>query len=79
MLNHSVIGPRRDGIYIVGYPTPGCDVMTVACECRTEEQALSEATRLNHEQIDREEQIQRERELRGFRRISRDLELSNDR
>ena len=66
MLNHSVIGPKADGSFLVVYPTPGCCAMTVACLCKSQHQALIEADRLNDEQIKREKKIRWERELRGL-------------
>lgn len=58
-----------DGRHLVIYPTPGCGVPTVACDCRTPEQATSEAARLNEEQRAKAAAIQRERDLCGLRRI----------
>ena len=67
MLTHTALGN------FVVYPTPGCNVPTVACQCRTPQQATTEAQRLNTMQVEREAAIQLERELCGFRRIQRDL------
>lgn len=67
MLKHQVIGPREDGTYVVGYPTPGCGVMTTVCECQTK--ALAEKARddLNKEQVDHDAEIIRDQQLRGLR------------
>lgn len=59
-----------DAEHGVTYATPGCNVATVACACRTGAQAETEAAQLNLDQVTREEVIQRERELRGFRRTA---------
>lgn len=69
MLKHQAIGPYEDGSYVVGYPTPGCDVITAVCTCRTEKQAAGEVLRLDQQQYDREEALQVDRALRGFRRV----------
>lgn len=69
MLTHKAAGPRQDGMYLVVYPTPGCDVPTVACECRTHAAAMCEADRLNVGQVNREAAIEMERHLAEFRRI----------
>ena len=61
MLNFKSIGPRSDGRYLVGYQTPGCDLITVSCDCRTESQANDEVIRLNRDQIDREDALRDER------------------
>lgn len=66
MLTHTTIGN------MVVYPTPGCNVPTVACQCRTPEQATTEAARLNTQQEAREQAIKLERELCGLHRIQRD-------
>ncbi len=69
MLTYTARGPTSTGDHLVTYPTPGCGIPTVACVCRTTEQAEAEAARLNQEQVVRELAIQRERELCGLRRI----------
>lgn len=68
-LNHEVLGPRKDGRFFVAYQTPGCSVMTIVCDCRTEGQAAQEAERLNREQVAKEVAIEMERRLCGFRRM----------
>jgi hypothetical protein len=73
MLNHTTAGPRQDGMYLVVYPTPGCNVPTVACECSSQAAAIREADRLNAEQIDREVAAGVEQQLRELRRIASDL------
>lgn len=43
---HSVL--HRNGEFLVVYPTPGIEnVPTLALICRTEQQAINEAARLN--------------------------------
>lgn len=64
MLNHLAIGPVPDGTYAVGYPTPGCSVMTVVSAGMTKERAQQEAARLNEEQEKRAAAIERDRQLR---------------
>jgi hypothetical protein len=64
MLNHTPIGPLPDGTYAVGYPTPGCSVMTVVSTGMTKERAQEEAERLNEEQEKRAAAIERDRQLR---------------
>ena len=66
MLEHKAIGPYEDGSYLVVYPTPGCASLTVACDCRTANQAADEVDRLNKLQLLREQDIRRGRELRGL-------------
>lgn len=66
MLKHSVVGPYQGGSYLVVYPVPGCGVMAPVCECRTAEQALSEAERMDNAQVLRETAVRWERELRGL-------------
>lgn len=65
MLEHKAIGPREDGGYLVVYETPGCNVLTVACPCRTKGQAESEADRLNQLQSHKERELRIERDLCG--------------
>lgn len=64
MLTHDLCGPFRDGSYAVGYPTPGCSVMTVVSTGMTKERAQEEAARLNEEQQRRAAAIERDRQLR---------------
>lgn len=61
MLNYKSIGPTAVSEHLVVYQTPGCQVPTVACVCRTAGQAACEAERLNLEQINREKCLQAER------------------
>lgn len=75
MLNYKTTGPDARGRFYATYQTPGCDIPTVACDCSTREQADSEASRLNAEQITRERAIQRERELCGLHRIHNDVRI----
>jgi hypothetical protein len=45
-LAHTVLA--RNGEFLVVYPTPGIDnIPTLALICRTEQQAIAEAARLN--------------------------------
>lgn len=74
MLTHSVLGPYEDGSFLVVYPTPGCSSVTIASECRTKEQADSEADRLNHQQLMRAKEMRWLRELRGLRGVYPELE-----
>jgi hypothetical protein len=74
MLSHSVIGPYEGGNFLVVYQTPGCCSKTVACDCRTEDQAWQEAERLNVLQYRAEQAIRRDRELRGIGGVYPDLE-----
>jgi len=69
VLTYQASGPTAAGKFHVTYLTPGCAVLTSACECSTRQQATEEAERLNQEQVVRELAIQRERELCGLRRI----------
>lgn len=64
MLTHLPIGPLPDGSYAVGYPTPGCSVMTVVSMGMTKERVQEEAARLNEEQEKRAAAIERDRQLR---------------
>lgn len=68
MLTYQATGPVG-GRYLVTYPTPGCCIPTVACDCSTQEQADCEADRLNGVQRAREQAIRREHELCGLFRI----------
>ena len=65
MLTHTPIGPMPDGSYAVGYPTPGCSVMTVVSTGMTKERAQEEAARLNEEQQERAEKILRDQKHRN--------------
>jgi hypothetical protein len=64
MLIHVAVGPLENGRYLVAYLTPGCSVLTVAGDCRTQAGATAEADRLNLIQIEREKAIQAERAAR---------------
>ncbi|QDD65561.1 hypothetical protein EJD96_16050 [Herbaspirillum seropedicae] len=64
MLTHLPIGPLPDSSYAVGYPTPGCSVMTVVSTGMTKERAKEEAGRLNEEQEKRAAAFERDRQLR---------------
>lgn len=75
MLKHQVIVPYEDGSFLVAYKTPGCDVMTPVCECRTQEQADDEVKRLDDEQVEREKMIRLDRELRGIGGVYPALEV----
>lgn len=66
MLTHQVTGPTAAGRFLVTYPTPGLWVPTVACDCRTRDQAAEVAARLDHEQLLREQAIRNDRQLRGL-------------
>lgn len=66
MLTHKAIGPNARGKFHVVYPTPGCNIPTVACECLTRAQAVEEAARLNAIQLSREQAIRNDRQLRGL-------------
>lgn len=68
MLTHTVLR-TSDGRYQVIYQTPGCNVPTLACSCRTKGQAQRVAERLNQEQIGQEIADAIEREARELRRI----------
>lgn len=72
MLKYFSLGPTTSGNFAAAYETPGCDTPTIACLCSTEEQSISESTRLNDLQRQQEAAIQHERALCGFR-ISDDL------
>jgi hypothetical protein len=69
ILNHSVLGPNDDGVFLVVYACAHTSELTQVCECSSKESADTEADRLNREQLAKEEVIQMERQLRGFRRI----------
>ncbi|MFX6011074.1 hypothetical protein ABTE87_20510, partial [Acinetobacter baumannii] len=64
MLTHTPIGPLHNGSYAVGYPTPGCFVMSVVSTGMTKARAQEEAARLNEEQEKRAAAIERDRQLR---------------
>lgn len=68
MLNHTTLPASFSDEHLVVYQTPGCNVPTVACICRTAAQAIIEASRLNVEQQAREDAIKRERDLCGLNR-----------
>lgn len=69
MLNHIAMPESKDGIFRVGYVTPGCNVMTVVCECRTERQAVTVASEFNVEQLRRQAAVDAERAACARRRI----------
>jgi hypothetical protein len=73
MLAHFPVGPTEDQTYLVAYMTPGTKVATVVLEHMSEQDAISEARRLNRLQVDREEALQVERALCGLSRMSCDL------
>lgn len=73
MLNHFPVGPSEDQTYLVAYLTPGTSVATVVLEHMNERDAISEARRLNAEQVKREDALQAERALCGLHRIQHDL------
>lgn len=58
--------PQANTGFIVGYKTPGCEVMTVVCQCPNQDQADAEVFRLNASQIAKAKQIRYDRELRGL-------------
>lgn len=66
MLTYKVLRPQDNGLFMVGYQSPGECSVTVACMCRTEEQAQNEAARLNVLQFMREKTVRWDRELRGL-------------
>ena len=55
MLTHTTLQSSFDDSHLVVYQTPGCNTPTVACVCRTLEQAIIEADRLNLAQLERAE------------------------
>lgn len=69
ILRHSVIGPSKDGMYLVVYASDQTKELTLVCECKIRKNAEREAARLNEEQLRKEREIQAERRLRGFRRM----------
>jgi hypothetical protein len=71
MLTYQTIGPNGAGKYLVTYPTPGCNVPTVACECSTAEQAAGEVGRLNAVQAAWEQTVQHERKAAAAKSHSR--------
>jgi hypothetical protein len=74
MLTHIVTGPNNDGLYHVGYRTPGCEALTVMAVCVTEDQANAEADRLNKQQVNKEKEVRYVRELRGLTGVYPELE-----
>jgi hypothetical protein len=66
-LLHTVLR-THDGYQVV-YPTPGCNVPTLVCSCRTRAAATRIAERLNQEQIGQEMANAIEHDLREMRRI----------
>lgn len=70
MLTHTTMPSLFPDEFLVVYQTPGCTIPTVACVCRTLDQAIIEADRLNVHQIEREAALQLERKQCG---ISNDL------
>lgn len=52
MLDYRVIGPDKDGMYSLAYPTPGApNVLTIAGSSRVKAHADAECERLNELQI----------------------------
>lgn len=76
MLNHFPVGPTEDQTYLVAYMTPGTKVATVVLEHLNEQDAITQAKRLNRVQVEREEALQVERKLCGLHRMSSDLQGS---
>lgn len=69
ILRHSVLGPYEDGSFLVVYACDHTRELTPVCECSSRESAEKEASRLDAEQLLKEEAIQMERALCGFRRM----------
>jgi len=65
-LEYQTIGPYADGSCFVVYRLPGTSFLSIVCECRNEDQAEYEASRLRDEQTKREDAIRHERELCGL-------------
>jgi len=74
MIKYTILGPTPSGAYLVIYPTPGCNVPTVAYQCRTEGQAGAEASRLNEVQAQREKAVQAHLDALDRYRIVDDME-----
>lgn len=66
MLKYFPVGPMQDGRYLVGYMTPGIDVVTIAEEGHTEMSASDAASRLNDSQQKKEKAIEYDRLARGL-------------
>lgn len=73
MLNHYPVGPLEDRTYLVAYLTPGCKVATVVMEHLNEQDAISEARRLNASQAAKEKALHDQQALLSRRRVSTDL------
>lgn len=73
MLTHTTMPSLFPDEHLVVYKTPGCNVPTVACVCRTLPQAIIEADRLNVEQQAREKAVTAERLLLDRNAMSNDL------
>jgi hypothetical protein len=58
MIRYEVQGPTSTGEYLVVYQTPGCDVMTVACRCRTAGQAESARAEMQRERLNQAKAVQ---------------------
>lgn len=69
MLTYFPVGPTEDQTYSVAYMTPGTKVAAVVYEHMNEQDAISEAARLNAEQQACEQALQVERQLCQRRRI----------
>jgi hypothetical protein len=66
MLKHECTGQNAAGEYLITYPTPGCNVRTVAGVALTAAGAAVEAKRLNGLQLAREKALQADRVARGL-------------
>lgn len=71
---HTTMPSLFQGEHLVVYATPGCNVPTVACVCRTAAQAIIEADRLNVAQLEQEKAAQQAQVTAGLRRLQFDLE-----
>jgi hypothetical protein len=69
MLKYHIVGPYEDFSYLVGYLTPGCDVFTSVCECRTQGQATAALAQIKADQVEKEMAIRLDRVLRGLRGV----------
>lgn len=73
MLTHTVIGPDAQGMYSVGYPTPGTTVRTLVCGGCSQEAARAEAARRNRAQIETQLSVRSERKACGLGGVYPDL------
>lgn len=64
MLNYFPVGPLEDQTYVVAHHVPGTAMRAVDIEHLNEQDAISEARKLNVQQLNQEKALEAERNLR---------------